>query len=205
MSGGPRQYLRIHTTSYSAIHHWIHFLSGFYSDIPCRIRHGMRLSGQSGNTVPVFVPADPEEYLKPSETSRNYSTRKATPCLPLTRPRFKRSKSLIAVAAAALLALSACSSGGDSGSGTDSNGSGSTGTQAAGDPVSGQTLTWALEKSPVTLNPQQNSQDGFVFVLRNYADSYLYLNDKGEYEPWLAESYTQSDDRLDLLSSCAKG
>ena len=71
----------------------------------------------------------------------------------MSLPRFKRSKSLIAVAAAALLALSACSSGGDSGSGTESNGSSSTGTQAAGDPVSGQTLTWALEKSPVTLNP----------------------------------------------------
>ena len=112
----------------------------------------------------------------------------------LTRPRLRRSKSLLAAAAAALLALSACSSGGDSGSGTDSNGSGSTGTQAAaGEAISGQTLTWALEKSPVTLNPQQNSQDGFVFVLRNYADSYLYLNDAGEYEPWLAESFTQSE------------
>ncbi len=124
----------------------------------------------------------------------------------LTRPRLRRSKSLLAAAAAALLALSACSSGGDSGSGTDSNGSGSTGTQAAaGEAISGQTLTWALEKSPVTLNPQQNSQDGFVFVLRNYADSYLYLNDAGEYEPWLAESFTQSDDRLDLTLKLREG
>lgn len=100
----------------------------------------------------------------------------------LTRPRFKRSKSLIAVAAAALLALSACSSGGDSGSGTDSNGSGSTGTQAAGDPVSGQTLTWALEKL-AGHNPQQNSQDGFVFSAAQLCGFwlYLYLNDKGEY------------------------
>ncbi len=122
----------------------------------------------------------------------------------MSLPRFRRSKSLLAAAAAALLALSACSSGGDSNSsGTDSNSS--NGTQSAGDPVTGQTLTWALEKSPVTLNPQQNNQDGFVFVLRNYADSYLYLNDEGEYEPWLAESYTQSDDRLDLTIKLREG
>lgn len=124
----------------------------------------------------------------------------------MSLPRFRRSKSLLAAAAAALLALSACSSGGDSNSsGTGSNSSNGTQSAAAGDPVTGQTLTWALEKSPVTLNPQQNNQDGFVFVLRNYADSYLYLIDQGEYEPWLAESYTQSDDRLDLTIKLREG
>ncbi len=122
----------------------------------------------------------------------------------MSLPRFRRSKSLLAAAAAALLALSACSSGGDSNSSGEGSNS-SNGTQSAGDPVTGQTLTWALEKSPVTLNPQQNNQDGFVFVLRNYADSYLYLNDEGEYEPWLAESYTQSDDRLDLTIKLREG
>lgn len=81
-----------------------------------------------------------------------------------------------------------------SGCGSSGAASSSSATDTAGEPVKGQTITWGIEKEPTTLNPQLNSSDAAIPILRNIADSYLYLDDNGKYEPWLAESYKQSDD-----------
>lgn len=110
---------------------------------------------------------------------------------------FSRKRLAATVLAAALL-LTGCASGGDS---SDA----SAGASQSSDPVTGQTITWAIEKSPTTLNPQKSSQDFFTFIARNYADSYLYLDDNGDYQPWLAESYTLSDDRLTLTLNLREG
>lgn len=108
----------------------------------------------------------------------------------------RRGAAVIGGLAAGLLALSACSAQDSSSAETST---------ASAQPVSGQTITWAIEKSPTTLNPQKNSQDGFVFIARNYADSYLYLDDDGNYQPWLAESYTLSTDRLTVTLKLRQG
>ncbi|MDR1442616.1 MAG: ABC transporter substrate-binding protein [Bifidobacteriaceae bacterium] len=99
-----------------------------------------------------------------------------------------RSRVVALLTAAALtLTLAAC---GSKGSDQD-NPAGE-----AGKPVEGGTLYWAIETQLQTVNPHLNGQDKAVPVLRNAFDSYLYLNEKGEYEPWLAESYQVSEDGL---------
>ena len=100
----------------------------------------------------------------------------------------KRTFRTIAVAAvlAAGLSLSAC--GGSNASSTSSSAD-------SGVPVKGQTITWGIEKELQSINPQTNSQDFSVGILRNLGDSYLYVTDDGEYKPWLATGYKQSDDQ----------
>lgn len=97
---------------------------------------------------------------------------------------------LRSLAVAAVLAIGLTLSGCDGLGTAASAGSGAD----AGTPVKGQTITWGIEKEPTTLNPQLNGSDAAIPILRNIADSYLYLDDNGEYQPWLAESYKQSDD-----------
>ncbi|WP_182049796.1 ABC transporter substrate-binding protein [Changpingibacter yushuensis] len=108
-----------------------------------------------------------------------------------------RKRYAAAFAAVALL-LTGCSAQADTSS-SDSS------AESSSEPISGQTITWAIETSPTTLNPQKNSQDGFVFIARNYADSYLYLDENGDYQPWLAEGYTLSDDQLTVTLNLRQG
>lgn len=97
-----------------------------------------------------------------------------------------------AVAVAAILsaglALSGCG-------GNTANSASST---ASGVPVKGQTITWGIEKELQSVNPQTSSQDASTGILRNLGDSYLYVTDDGDYEPWLASSYKLSDDQKTL-------
>ncbi|MGO1593609.1 MAG: ABC transporter substrate-binding protein, partial [Ancrocorticia sp.] len=58
----------------------------------------------------------------------------------------------------------------------------------------GGDLVWAIETEPTTLNPQLNGGDAVKHVIRGLFDSYLYANEAGEYEPWLAEGYEVSED-----------
>ena len=111
--------------------------------------------------------------------------------------RSTRKRYAAAFAAVALL-LTGCSAQADTSS-SDSS------AESSSEPISGQTITWAIETSPTTLNPQKNSQDGFVFIARNYADSYLYLDENGDYQPWLAEGYTLSDDQLTVTLNLRQG
>ena len=60
--------------------------------------------------------------------------------------------------------------------------------------TSGGTVTWAVESEPTTLNPQLNGGAAAKHILRNAFDSYLFKNGDGEYEPWLASEFSQSDD-----------
>jgi peptide/nickel transport system substrate-binding protein len=62
------------------------------------------------------------------------------------------------------------------------------------EPVSGGTLTFALATSPDTLDP---GASGFAVahrVIRNIFDSLVYLDTDGTIKPWLAVSWTKSDD-----------
>ncbi|WP_017348101.1 ABC transporter substrate-binding protein [Pantoea sp. A4] len=67
-------------------------------------------------------------------------------------------------------------------------------TSAAEQPKSGGDLTWGVETEPATLNPQLNGQDKVELLLRNSWESLLARTPDGGYVPWLAQSYSVSDD-----------
>ena len=90
----------------------------------------------------------------------------------------------IAVAAAALMTLTAC-------------GSDSSGGATSGEPRSGGTLTVAQAAYPEEgMNPQVRGCCGEVQVLRNAFDSLVAIDYDESIHPWLAESYERSDDGL---------
>ncbi|MBL7259978.1 ABC transporter substrate-binding protein [Paractinoplanes lichenicola] len=94
-----------------------------------------------------------------------------------------RRRSLL-IAAVATVLVAGCSGGG----GTDS--------AAAGEPVSGGSLTWAVETEPITLNPHQYAQAKARLLVWNNFEALLTHDDKGGYVPWLASGYEVSPDGL---------
>ncbi len=65
---------------------------------------------------------------------------------------------------------------------------------SASEPVAGGTLYWGIETKLQTVNPHRNGQDKAGPILRNAFDSYLYRTESGEYQPWLASSYSLGND-----------
>ncbi|WCK04985.1 ABC transporter substrate-binding protein [Agrobacterium tumefaciens] len=66
--------------------------------------------------------------------------------------------------------------------------------EATQTPTSGGSLTWAVETEPSTLNPHLNGQAKAKLILRNAYESLLARTPDGGYAPWLARSYSISDD-----------
>ncbi|TDV25597.1 peptide/nickel transport system substrate-binding protein [Paraburkholderia caballeronis] len=61
-------------------------------------------------------------------------------------------------------------------------------------PVSGGTLTWGVTTEPVCFDPHRSSQQNSFWVIRNFIDSLIDKQRDGSYAPWLAKSWTVSDD-----------
>ncbi|GGN30636.1 ABC-type transport system substrate-binding protein [Actinoplanes campanulatus] len=87
-----------------------------------------------------------------------------------------------AVLAAVTLALTAACSPGSSAA------------PGAGQPVSGGSLTWAVETEPITFNPHQYAQAKAGLLAWNTFEALLTHDDKGGYLPWLATGYETSPD-----------
>ena len=68
---------------------------------------------------------------------------------------------------------------------------------AVGAPISGGSLTWAVETEPSTLNPHLNGQAKAKLILRNAYEALLARTPEGGFVPWLARSYSISDDGLE--------
>ncbi|WP_433604604.1 ABC transporter substrate-binding protein [Dactylosporangium sp. CA-139114] len=64
----------------------------------------------------------------------------------------------------------------------------------AGAPVTGGSLTWAVETEPVTFNPHLYAQAKARLLVWNSFEALLTHDDKGGYVPWLAKSYEVSAD-----------
>ncbi|PZG09303.1 ABC transporter substrate-binding protein [Nonomuraea aridisoli] len=60
----------------------------------------------------------------------------------------------------------------------------------------GTALTWAIETQPITLNPQQWSQNKARLLVFNQFDALLSKTEDGSFRPWLAKAWTVSDDGL---------
>ncbi|MDH0911814.1 ABC transporter substrate-binding protein [Rhizobium pusense] len=61
-------------------------------------------------------------------------------------------------------------------------------------PTGGGSLTWAVETEPSTLNPHLNGQAKAKLILRNAYEALLARTPDGGYAPWLARSYSISED-----------
>ncbi|CAD6532151.1 ABC transporter substrate-binding protein [Paraburkholderia sabiae] len=61
-------------------------------------------------------------------------------------------------------------------------------------PVAGGTLTWGVTTEPACFDPHRSSQQNAFWVIRNYIDSLISKKTDGTYAPWLAKSWTVSDD-----------
>jgi peptide/nickel transport system substrate-binding protein len=89
-----------------------------------------------------------------------------------------RLRTLTTVALTALLAAAAgCSTGA------------APATDAAGQPRSGGTLTWAVETEPITLNPHQYAQAKARLLVWNAFESLLTYDEQGKLVPWLATGW----------------
>ncbi|MFI6234763.1 ABC transporter substrate-binding protein [Micromonospora sp. NPDC050784] len=96
-----------------------------------------------------------------------------------------RLRTLAAPALAALLAVVAgCSTGA------------APAAEAAGQPRSGGTLTWAVETEPITLNPHQYAQAKARLLVWNTFESLLTYDQQSKLVPWLATGWTVAPDGL---------
>ncbi|MBO3743793.1 ABC transporter substrate-binding protein [Actinoplanes flavus] len=93
----------------------------------------------------------------------------------------RRTRSAAALAAVVLALTAACSPGEPAASG-------------AGQPVSGGSLTWAVETEPITFNPHQYAQAKARLLVWNTFEALLTHDDKGGHLPWLATGYETSPD-----------
>lgn len=66
----------------------------------------------------------------------------------------------------------------------------------AGQPVSGGSLTWAVETEPLTFNPHQYAQAKARLLVYNQFETLLTHAPDGSHQPWLATGYDVSADGL---------
>ncbi|MDG9675889.1 ABC transporter substrate-binding protein [Micromonospora sp. DH14] len=66
--------------------------------------------------------------------------------------------------------------------------------EAAGQPRSGGSLTWAVETEPITLNPHQYAQAKARLLVWNTFESLLTYDKQGKLVPWLATGWQTAPD-----------
>jgi peptide/nickel transport system substrate-binding protein len=91
------------------------------------------------------------------------------------------------IALALILTTAACSSG-------SSGSSGSAAGAEAGQPVSGGSLTWAVETEPITFNPHQYAQAKARLLVWNTFEALLTHDSQGGHLPWLSTGHDVSAD-----------
>lgn len=95
--------------------------------------------------------------------------------------------------AALLMVLAGCSAGKKT-EGTSSAAAASSGNGSSAVPSTGGDLTYALATSPDSLDPSGSGYAVSHRVFRNIFDSLVSQLPDGTFKPWLAESWTKSDD-----------
>ncbi|MFJ3799767.1 ABC transporter substrate-binding protein [Streptomyces sp. NPDC090088] len=98
---------------------------------------------------------------------------------------FDRSRALVLTAVGSLF-LAACSSSAGTGAGQNA--------AATAKPVSGGSLTYAVDTEPVSFDIHASPQDITGNIQRNVFDSLVYQDAKGTFHPWLAKKWTVSGD-----------
>src|SRR3954447_6766098 len=72
-------------------------------------------------------------------------------------------------------------------------------------PKSGGTLTLAVASSPISWDLKSSNWDNNYAIQDNLYDPLFVLNEKEEPQPWLAESWTVSDDGLTYAFKLRQG
>ncbi|MFD3515312.1 ABC transporter substrate-binding protein [Streptomyces sp. NPDC058657] len=99
---------------------------------------------------------------------------------------------VLALLAGPTLLLTACNS--------DATGGGK-----PGRPVSGGTLTYAVNSEPVNLDPHASSQDVTALFARPVLDSLVSMDESGRIRPWLATSWDISADEKTYTFTLREG
>ncbi|HZJ28068.1 MAG TPA: ABC transporter substrate-binding protein [Acidimicrobiia bacterium] len=103
-------------------------------------------------------------------------------------------RSVLVSAVALMLFAAACSSG-SSGDGGANSGNGGGGGFRSGEPQQGGTLRYGVEAETSGLNPTTDRFAAAGYLMGNAVfDRIAYLDENGEYSPYLAESITPNDD-----------
>ncbi|MUT67533.1 ABC transporter substrate-binding protein [Paenibacillus sp. NEAU-GSW1] len=111
----------------------------------------------------------------------------------MTRIQKRSWFSYSAIVLAIAVALTGCSSSKGSSGGAES---GSKAAETTAAPVQGGELTYALATSPISLDPHTNGLAVGVRVINNVFDSLVVQLPDGSVKPWLAKSWTVSEDGL---------
>ncbi|WP_229403347.1 ABC transporter substrate-binding protein [Micromonospora okii] len=77
--------------------------------------------------------------------------------------------------------------------------------EAAGQPRSGGSLTWAVETEPITLNPHQYAQAKARLLVWNTFESLLTYDKQGKLVPWLATGWQTAPDGLSYTLTLRDG
>ncbi|MGX1612524.1 ABC transporter substrate-binding protein [Micromonospora chalcea] len=77
--------------------------------------------------------------------------------------------------------------------------------EAAGQPRSGGSLTWAVETEPITLNPHQYAQAKARLLVWNTFESLLTYDKQGKLVPWLATGWQVAPDGLSYTLTLRDG
>ncbi|WP_433795434.1 ABC transporter substrate-binding protein [Actinoplanes sp. CA-252034] len=93
----------------------------------------------------------------------------------------RRTRPAVAAVTLALALTTACSSGAQEAA-------------EAGQPVSGGSLTWAVETEPITFNPHQYAQAKARLLVWNTFEALLTHDSQGGYVPWLSTGHEVSAD-----------
>ncbi|WP_414449321.1 ABC transporter substrate-binding protein [Burkholderia sp. 22PA0099] len=99
-----------------------------------------------------------------------------------------------ALAAVAAFTLAGCEKSEPAGAGNGSASASASAAQAALKPQAGGTLTWGVTTEPACFDPHRASQQNAFWVIRNVFDSLIDKRADGSYAPWLAKSWSVSDD-----------
>lgn len=111
----------------------------------------------------------------------------------VSRSRSRPFYALVATAATAAIALSACGSGGG------------TSGAAAGRPTAGGSVTYAVDTEPVCYDVHVSSQDITAEIQRNVVDSLVFEDANKKFHPWLASSWEISKDNKSFTFHLRKG
>ena len=105
------------------------------------------------------------------------------------RPIPSRVRAAAALTAAGALLLAGCSA--------------DAGTESAESSASGGTLTWGVASEPTCFDPHFSDVLADRAIIRNYVDSLVYQEEDGTFTPWLADSWTVSEDGTEYVFEIA--
>jgi peptide/nickel transport system substrate-binding protein len=109
------------------------------------------------------------------------------------------------VAAGLMVSLTACSSSKPADSTAPSQPAGGSQSSAPAGPQKGGKLAVGMQYEPVTLDPHVTGQANAIRIILNVCDSLVFVDDKGQISPWLADSWEANQDGTQFTFKLKQG